>query len=316
MHLGFSSMNTLFDPPPPVLARHLEERGFESLWYGEHSHIPCAQKTPYPGGGELPTPYKHMMDPYVSLMAAAAATTKLRLGTGIALLMERDVFSQAKTIATLDQLSGGRVIIGTGVGWNREEFDNVSTQPWDKRYGVLRETVAAMRALWRDDEAGYRGEYLNFDPVWLYPKPKQAGGPAIFFGAMGALGVKHAAQWADGWFPVDIAMPDIPAALAAFRQAVRENGRDPDCGADHAAGDGNARLRHPEALPRHGHPPRQRRRGHRHVGQARAGSADDRPLRAGDPGTGRLKSGASPCHTAPRSRCCAPGRRYCACWAR
>jgi probable F420-dependent oxidoreductase len=221
-------MNTLFDPPPPVLARYLEERGFESLWYGEHSHIPCAQKTPYPGGGELPMPYKHMMDPYVSLMAAAAATTKLRLGTGIALLMERDVFSQAKTIATLDQLSGGRVIIGTGVGWNREEFSNVSQQPWNKRYGVLRETVAAMRALWRDEEAGYRGEYLDFDPVWLYPKPKQAGGPAIIFGAMGEIGVKHTAQWADGWFPVDIAMPDIPAAIAAFRQAVRDNGRDPD----------------------------------------------------------------------------------------
>jgi probable F420-dependent oxidoreductase len=169
-----------------------------------------------------------MMDPYVSLMAAAAATTKLRLGTGIALLMERDVFSQAKTIATLDQLSGGRVIIGTGVGWNREEFSNVSQQPWNKRYGVLRETVAAMRALWRDEEAGYRGEYLDFDPVWLYPKPKQAGGPAIIFGAMGEIGVKHTAQWADGWFPVDIAMPDIPAAIAAFRQAVRDNGRDPD----------------------------------------------------------------------------------------
>ena len=228
MHLGFRSMNTLFDPPPPVLARYLEERGFESLWYGEHSHIPCAQKTPYPGGGELPMPYKHMMDPYVSLMAAAAATTKLRLGTGIALLMERDVFSQAKTIATLDQLSGGRVIIGTGVGWNREEFSNVSQQPWNKRYGVLRETVAAMRALWRDEEAGYRGEYLDFDPVWLYPKPKQSGGPAIIFGAMGEIGVKHTAQWADGWFPVDIAMPDIPAAIASFRQAVRENGRDPD----------------------------------------------------------------------------------------
>ena len=126
MHIGFSSMNTLLDPAPPVLARALEERGFESLWYGEHSHIPCSLKTPYPGGGDLPEPYKIMMDPYVSLMAAAAATSRLRLGTGIALLLERDVFSQAKTIATLDQLSGGRVIIGVGVGWNEEEFTNVS----------------------------------------------------------------------------------------------------------------------------------------------------------------------------------------------
>jgi len=228
MHLGFSSMNTLHDPNPAVLARALEERGYESLWYGEHSHIPCSRRTPYPAGGELPEPYKQMMDPYVSLMAAAAATTKLRLGTGIALLMERDVFSQAKTVATLDQLSGGRVIIGTGVGWNEEEFRNVSALPWHKRYGVLRETVAALRALWRDDQAGYQGEYLEFDPVWLYPKPVQPGGPSILLGAMGPMGTRHAAQWADGWFPVDVALGDVGKGIADFRQAVRDHGRDPD----------------------------------------------------------------------------------------
>lgn len=228
MHIGFSSMNTLRDPSPGILAKALEDRGYESLWYGEHSHIPCEMKTPYPGGGSLPEPYKLMMDPYVSLMAAAAATSRLRLGTGIALMMERDVFSQAKTISTLDHLSGGRVEIGVGVGWNEEEFANVSRQPWKKRYGVLRETVAATRALWRDERAEFHGEYVDFDAVWCAPKPLQAGGPPVLFGAMGPLGTRHAAEWADGWFPVDFALPDVAASVAAFRQQVAEFGRDPD----------------------------------------------------------------------------------------
>jgi probable F420-dependent oxidoreductase len=228
MHLAFSSMNTPNDPPPAELAVALEERGFESLWYGEHSHIPCSRSTPYPPGGEMPDPYKMMMDPYLSLMAAATATTKLRLGTGIALLMERDLFAQAKTIASLDRLSNGRVMIGTGVGWNEEAFSNANPHPFRKRYSVLRETVAATRALWTHDEASYQGEFINFDPVWSYPKPLQAGGPPIYMGAMGPLGRKHAAAWADGWYPVDIALPDIAADIADFRQLVEEHGRDPN----------------------------------------------------------------------------------------
>jgi alkanesulfonate monooxygenase SsuD/methylene tetrahydromethanopterin reductase-like flavin-dependent oxidoreductase (luciferase family) len=141
MHLGFSSMNTADDPAPPLLAKTLEEAGFESLWYGEHSHIPVERRTPYPPGGDLPEPYKKMMDPYISLMAAAAATTTLKLGTGIALLMERELFSQAKTIATLDRLSNGRVVIGCGVGWNQEEFENATRLPFNRRYLALKETV-------------------------------------------------------------------------------------------------------------------------------------------------------------------------------
>ncbi len=228
MHLAFSSMNTPNDPHPAELARALEERGFESLWYGEHSHIPCSRRTPYPPGGEMPDPYRLMMDPYLSLMTAANATTTLRLGTGIALLMERDLFSQAKTIATLDRLSGGRVMIGTGVGWNQEEYENVNPHPFNKRYGVLRETVEATRALWTQEEASYRGKYINFEPVWADPKPLQAGGPRIFLGAMGPLGRKHAAAWADGWYPVDVAMGDVETALTDFREEVRAAGRDPD----------------------------------------------------------------------------------------
>ena len=228
MHLAFSSMNTLNDPHPAELARALEGRGFESLWYGEHSHIPCSRATPYPAGGEMPDPYKLMMDPYLSLMTAANATTTLKLGTGIALLMERDIFSQAKTIATLDRLSNGRLMIGTGVGWNQEEYENISPYPFNKRYKVLRETVEATRALWSDEEAQYKGEYVRFDPVWAYPKPVQQGGPKVFLGAMGPLGRKHAASWADGWYPVDVAMGDVPQTLAVFREEVKVAGRNPE----------------------------------------------------------------------------------------
>jgi len=228
MHLGFSSMNTAQDPAPDLLARTLEEAGFESLWYGEHSHIPVSRKTPYPAGGELPGPYRKMMDPYISLMAAAAVTSKLKLGTGIALLLERELFSQAKTIATLDRLSGGRVIIGCGVGWNEEEFSNATRLPWQRRYLAMRETVQAQRALFTEAEPQFHGELIDFDPVWLDPKPLQAGGPPVVFGAMGPLGVRHAASWADGWMPVDVALPDVARSIADFRQLVRDCDRNPD----------------------------------------------------------------------------------------
>ncbi len=228
MHLGFSSMNTAQDPAPDLLARTLEEAGFESLWYGEHSHIPVSRRTPYPAGGDLPAPYRKMMDPYISLMAAAAVTNRLKLGTGIALLLERELFSQAKTIATLDRLSGGRVIIGCGVGWNEEEFCNATHLPWQRRYLAMRETVQAQRALFTAAEPEFHGELIDFDPVWLDPKPLQPGGPPVVFGAMGPLGVKHAASWADGWMPVDVALPDVARGIADFRQLVRDCDRNPD----------------------------------------------------------------------------------------
>jgi len=228
MHLGFSSMNTAQDPAPDLLARTLEEAGFESLWYGEHSHIPVSRKTPYPAGGELPGPYRKMMDPYISLMAAAAVTSRLKLGTGIALLLERELFSQAKTIATLDRLSGGRVIIGCGVGWNEEEFSNATRLPWQRRYLAMRETVQAQRALFTETEPQFHGELIDFDPVWLDPKPLQPGGPPVVFGAMGPLGVRHAASWADGWMPVDVALPDVARSIGDFRQLVRDCDRNPD----------------------------------------------------------------------------------------
>jgi probable F420-dependent oxidoreductase len=161
-------------------------------------------------------------------MAAAGATTRLKLGTGIALLLERELISQAKTIATLDRLSGGRVIVGCGVGWNEEEFNNASQLPWKRRYLALKETVLAQRALFTDAEPEFHGELIDFDPVWFDPKPTAAGGPPVVFGAMGPLGVRHAAEWADGWMPVDVAMPDMKADIASFRARVRDFGRNPD----------------------------------------------------------------------------------------
>ncbi|CAA0095382.1 putative protein [BD1-7 clade bacterium] len=228
MHLGFSSMNTVNDPDPATLAKTLEDAGFESLWYGEHSHIPMCRSTAYPPGGDLPEPYKEMMDPYISLMAAAGATDTLKIGTGIALMMERDLFAQAKTMATLDRLSNGRLLIGTGVGWNQEEFENVSSLPWKKRYTGLKETVEATRNLFTEETPEYHGSLIDFDPVWFEPKPTQPAGPQFIFGAMGPLGVRHAAEWADGWMPVDVVMPDVGAAIADFRQQVKDFGRDPD----------------------------------------------------------------------------------------
>jgi alkanesulfonate monooxygenase SsuD/methylene tetrahydromethanopterin reductase-like flavin-dependent oxidoreductase (luciferase family) len=161
-------------------------------------------------------------------MAAAAVTTELRLGTGIALLMERELFSQTKTISTLDRLTNGRLLIGCGVGWNEEEFENVTSLPFKRRYLAMKETVLAQRALLTDAEPEFHGELIDFDPVWFEPKATRPGGPPVIFGAMGPLGVKHAAQWADGWMPVDVAMPDIKQGIADFRQLVRDNDRNPD----------------------------------------------------------------------------------------
>ena len=228
MHLGFTSMNTADDPAPDLLAQTLEQAGFESLWYGEHSHIPVARQTPYPPGGPLPEPYKKMMDPYISLTSAASATKTLKLGTGIALLLERELISQAKTICSLDRISEGRLMIGCGVGWNEEEFNNASNLPWNRRYLALKETVAAQRALFTEDEPEFAGDLVQFDKVWFEPKPCQPGGPPIIFGAMGPMGLRHTAQWADGWMPVDIALPDIPKAISEFYNQVESFGRNPD----------------------------------------------------------------------------------------
>lgn len=228
MHLGFSTMNTHKKPQPAELAVALEERGYESLWFGEHSQIPTSRNSPHPREDELPEPYKNMMDPYISLTAAACATTNLKLGTSISLLLERELFSQAKTIMTLDRISNGRVLVGTGVGWNEEQFNNATSLPWKRRFSAMRETVEATRVLWSEEEPEYHGDIIDFDPVWCNPKPIQQPGPPVLFGAMGPVGIKHTAQWADGWMPVSATLGDIPKAIDNFRELVLEAGRQPE----------------------------------------------------------------------------------------
>ncbi|RMH73579.1 MAG: TIGR03619 family F420-dependent LLM class oxidoreductase, partial [Actinomyces sp.] len=172
MHLAFTTMNTATEVRPDLLARALEERGYEALFYGEHPQIPVARRTPYPAGGEMPDLYRHMMDPFVGLTLAASATRRLRLGTGVCLVLEHDPFVLAKTVASLDVVSGGRVLFGVGVGWNVEELAvHRPDLPWSRRHRAAADTVAALRALWTDEEASHEGTHVRFEPVWSFPKP-------------------------------------------------------------------------------------------------------------------------------------------------
>ncbi len=227
MELGFTTMNTPEDVRPDRLAAELEAHGFGSLWIGEHSHIPASRRTPYPVGGELPGAYRRMMDPFVSLALAATATTRLTLATGVCLVLEHDVFALAKTVATLDVLSGGRVLFGVGVGWNVEELaDHRPGLPWAQRYRATEEVIGALRACWTEDDAAYHGTYVDFDAVWSEPKPAQRPHPPVVFGGAGPVGVEHTLRWADEWAPMDIALGRVERKLDRFRQAAADAGRE------------------------------------------------------------------------------------------
>jgi probable F420-dependent oxidoreductase len=227
MHLGIFSYNVAYGARPDELARAAEERGFESFWVGEHTHIPAARQTPYPGGEPLPKPYYHMADPFVSLMAAAAATRTIKLGTGICLVVEHDPLVLAKSVATLDWLSGGRVLFGIGGGWNREEMEHHGT-PFAKRWRVLRERVLAMKALWTQEEASFHGEFVNFDRAISFPKPVQRPHPPILFGGATDQGRARVVDYCDGWIPVDVLLDDLPAAIADLQRKAQAAGRRPD----------------------------------------------------------------------------------------
>jgi probable F420-dependent oxidoreductase len=185
--------------PGPV-ARMLEERGQESLFFAEHTHIPAARDTPYPGGGDLPRKYSHTYDLFVALTAAAAATSRLRIGSGICLVAERDPIVTAKEVASVDHLSGGRLEFGVGAGWNREELENHGTDP-RKRMAIMRERVEAMKAIWTQDEASYAGEHVAFDRIWSWPKPVQRPHPPVLVGGNGPTVLDRVLSFGDAWFP-------------------------------------------------------------------------------------------------------------------
>ncbi|HEX3862082.1 MAG TPA: LLM class F420-dependent oxidoreductase [Stellaceae bacterium] len=208
------------------LATALEERGFESLFVPEHTHIPVSRRTPFPGGGELPKRYAHTHDPFVALSFAAAATRKLRLGTGIALIPERDPIVTAKCVASLDQLSGGRVEFGIGGGWNVEEMENHGAQ-YKTRFKLMRERILAMKAIWTGEEAEYHGDMVDFGPIWSYPKPAQRPHPPILLGGETDYTLKRVVEYCDGWFPRPSRDWDIRHQMSRLHNMAKEAGRDP-----------------------------------------------------------------------------------------
>lgn len=198
---GVTMFPTDYSIQPVALAKAVEERGLDSLFFPEHTHIPTSRATPFPGGTDLPKMYWHTHDPFVALGAAAAVTDRIKIGTGICLVIERDPITLAKECASLDMISEGRFILGIGAGWNREEMENHGAN-YPKRWSVLREKVLAMKEIWNNEEAEYHGEWVDFDPIWSYPKPVQAGGPPIWIGANSKWVFDRVAEYADGWMPI------------------------------------------------------------------------------------------------------------------
>jgi probable F420-dependent oxidoreductase len=211
--------------PIDELARALEERGFESLFLPEHTHIPASRRTPWPGGAELPRHYWSTLDPFVALATAAAVTKKLRVGTGICLVPQRDPIVTAKEVATLDLVSGGRAEFGIGAGWNAEEMENHGTVLED-RFKVMVDRTKAMKAIWTEDEASYDGPFVKFDPMWSFPKPVQKPHPPILLGGETRHTLKRVVEFCDGWFPRPRGFEDPQARMAEFRQVADEAGRD------------------------------------------------------------------------------------------
>jgi probable F420-dependent oxidoreductase len=208
------------------LARAAEDHGFESLWVPEHTHIPTDRRTPWPGGAELPREYSHPLDPFIALGAAAAVTTRLKLGTGVCLVVERDPITLAKEVATLDYLSGGRFLFGVGGGWNVEEMANHGTEA-SQRWLLMRERILAMKAIWTHDEAEFHGKLVNFDRLWSWPKPVQQPHPPVIVGGNGPRTLKRVLDYGDAWIPIHGRGPDLVERIGELARLTEEAGHAP-----------------------------------------------------------------------------------------
>ncbi len=226
MKFGVAIFPTESVPPPSEIAAMAEQRGFECLLFPEHTHIPASRESPYPGGGELPSWYSRTYDPFVALAAAAMATERLLIGTGICLVIERDPIITAKEVASVDLLSGGRFLFGVGAGWNAEEMRNHGTEP-ARRFSLMRERIEAMKALWTEEEASYSGRHVGFERVWCWPKPVQHPHPPVLVGGNGPRVLDRVLAYGDEWMPNRVSDEDLAARIAELGARAAEIGRDP-----------------------------------------------------------------------------------------
>jgi probable F420-dependent oxidoreductase len=227
MKYGVLMFPTDYSIDPVTLGKEAEARGFNSIWFPEHTHIPASRATPWPGGADLPKDYWHCMDPFTALAAVASVTTRIKLGTGICLVVEHEPLGLAKQVATLDYISGGRVLFGVGGGWNVEEMANHGTD-FKRRWKVQRERIEAMKEIWTKDEAEYHGEFVDFDPVWAWPKPKQEGGPPVYVGGDGPNTFKRVIRYGDAWMPIGVRLrASIQEKMAELKSMAEEAGRGP-----------------------------------------------------------------------------------------
>ncbi len=228
MKFGASMFFTDYSMTPAALALALEQRGFDIMWAPEHSHIPLSRKTPFVFGGDLPKRYYDVMDPFVTLTAAAMATKTLKIGTGVCLIAQRDPIQTAKLVASIDQVSNGRFVFGVGNGWNQDEMEDHGTV-FATRHKLARERIEAMKAIWTQSKAEYHGEFVNFAPMMTWPKPVQKPHPPILVGGAFPYSARRAIRYGDGWMPqITSASPtSLTELIPRFRQMAAEAGRDP-----------------------------------------------------------------------------------------